>query len=175
MQQSPADARSCTERLGFANRAPCVILAATGAHFSSPPIGARRALHVRIDPRPLPSNLRPGFLLGCAQKVAARSMRARLTGMTKPEVMQQINFIQAKCPGCGMWGNMDRTNCNSLCPICLGDLWVCENHPDVPWMTGRECCGGAGMPCVCNTVQPPAWPPGTVTVWDINSNTGAVH
>lgn len=47
------------------------------------------------------------------------------------------------------------------CEICLGELWVCENHPEMPWGEGEECCGGAGMPCPCNTERPPRMPPGT--------------
>lgn len=44
---------------------------------------------------------------------------------------------------------------NSECPICGGDGWVCENHPDKPWEGAdvparfRCSCGGAGMPCRC--------------------------
>jgi hypothetical protein len=36
------------------------------------------------------------------------------------------------------------------CKLCKGAGWVCENHLDVPWVNGNECCGGAGAPCVCN-------------------------
>lgn len=41
----------------------------------------------------------------------------------------------------------------SQCATCHGELWVCENHPAVPWNAGDPpCCGGAGMPCpACNT------------------------
>lgn len=38
----------------------------------------------------------------------------------------------------------------ALCANCDGEGWVCENHPEVPWGEGDGCCGGAGMPCVCN-------------------------
>ena len=38
------------------------------------------------------------------------------------------------------------------CEICNGEGWVCENHSDKPWLEG-ECCGGAGMPCVCNPLH----------------------
>ena len=44
------------------------------------------------------------------------------------------------------------------CERCNDTGWVCENHP------GREAhkcpCGGAGMPCECNTADPP---------WDFDS------
>lgn len=34
------------------------------------------------------------------------------------------------------------------CPICEGEMWVCENHHNTPW---SKCdCGGAGCNCVCN-------------------------
>lgn len=42
------------------------------------------------------------------------------------------------------------------CAICENERWVCENHPNIAWpgMTGKEeCCGGAGMPCVCNPLR----------------------
>lgn len=45
-----------------------------------------------------------------------------------------------------------------ICTICEDTGWVCENHPKVAWagITGKkECCGGAGEPCVCNTANPP--------------------
>lgn len=45
---------------------------------------------------------------------------------------------------------------NVECPICGGEGWVCENHPDKPWETGTkyDCqCGGAGMPCRCTNLQ----------------------
>lgn len=39
------------------------------------------------------------------------------------------------------------------CPRCLGEGWVCENHPTRPadGFTGADdCdCGASGMPCVC--------------------------
>ncbi|MBR0871222.1 hypothetical protein JQ633_12695 [Bradyrhizobium tropiciagri] len=39
-----------------------------------------------------------------------------------------------------------------FCARCDNTRWVCENHPDVPWLGNRACsCGGAGAPCpVCN-------------------------
>ena len=40
-----------------------------------------------------------------------------------------------------------------LCANCDGEGWVCENHPEVPWLDGDECCGGAGCPCVCNPLH----------------------
>lgn len=41
------------------------------------------------------------------------------------------------------------------CANCDNEGWVCENHPEVPWGDGDGCCGGAGMPCKCNTSNPP--------------------
>jgi len=43
----------------------------------------------------------------------------------------------------------------SPCANCDGEGWVCEDHPEVPWANGKGCCGGAGMPCVCNQTYPP--------------------
>ncbi len=37
------------------------------------------------------------------------------------------------------------------CPICRDEEWVCEDHPDKPWLGG--CCGGAGMPCTCSPMH----------------------
>ena len=37
------------------------------------------------------------------------------------------------------------------CPICHDEQWVCEDHPDKPWLGG--CCGGAGMPCTCSPMH----------------------
>lgn len=52
------------------------------------------------------------------------------------------------------------------CKICQGQLWVCENHPDVPWDDGKqECCGGAGMPCECNRNGQPKLSPGSKVVF----------
>lgn len=44
---------------------------------------------------------------------------------------------------------------NISCANCDNQGWVCENHPEVPWNDGEGCCGGAGMPCKCNTSNPP--------------------
>jgi hypothetical protein len=41
------------------------------------------------------------------------------------------------------------------CEICGGEGWVCEDHPFVSWDEGQGCCGGAGVPCPCNTSDPP--------------------
>jgi len=41
------------------------------------------------------------------------------------------------------------------CANCDGEGWVCEDHPEVPWGDGHQCCGGAGMPCKCNDAEPP--------------------
>ena len=47
------------------------------------------------------------------------------------------------------------------CLKCNDSGWVCENHPNKPFehktlfrLFIREC-GGAGMPCTCNTHNPP--------------------
>ena len=37
----------------------------------------------------------------------------------------------------------------SICADCDGEGLVCEYHPEVPWMGGEGCCGGAGMQCKC--------------------------
>lgn len=43
-----------------------------------------------------------------------------------------------------------------ICGICKGEGWVCENHENIAWNYGDGClCGGAGMPCKCNTSNPP--------------------
>lgn len=40
------------------------------------------------------------------------------------------------------------------CEFCKGNGWVCENHPEISWDGGNSlCCGGAGMPCVCNELS----------------------
>lgn len=49
------------------------------------------------------------------------------------------------------------------CPTCVGERWVCENHPLLPWSEeGCEC--GAGEPCpMCNPCSrdvPPQMPEG---------------
>jgi len=42
------------------------------------------------------------------------------------------------------------------CHTCNGEGWVCENHPNEKWNYGEpDCCDGAGMPCKCNTSEPP--------------------
>lgn len=42
------------------------------------------------------------------------------------------------------------------CQICHGEGWVCENHENHKWNYGDpSCCGGAGMPCKCNSSSPP--------------------
>lgn len=44
------------------------------------------------------------------------------------------------------------------CPVCKGEGWVCENHPNEPWNEGDpECCGGAGAPCECNSLNTNYW------------------
>jgi hypothetical protein len=41
------------------------------------------------------------------------------------------------------------------CARCDNCRWVCENHPDKPWLGDRACsCGGAGAPCpICNATD----------------------
>lgn len=34
------------------------------------------------------------------------------------------------------------------CCICMGEGWVCEQHPQLPWP--HDLCDGPGMPCRCN-------------------------
>jgi len=34
------------------------------------------------------------------------------------------------------------------CPLCQGELWLCEEHPDKPWP--HDDCPGPGFACVCN-------------------------
>lgn len=48
---------------------------------------------------------------------------------------------------------------SNACFRCRDEGWVCENHPNSPWLEGTAtCCEGgcgAGMPCVCNKEIPP--------------------
>lgn len=46
------------------------------------------------------------------------------------------------------------TRGNVECPICRGEGWVCENHPNKVWGAGYEngCECGAGMPCRCTPI-----------------------
>jgi hypothetical protein len=58
------------------------------------------------------------------------------------------------------------------CPQCDGQRWVCEIHPDQPWIGDRACqCGGAGMPCpACNSSDGlivPEMPPGFIDEEDV--------
>jgi hypothetical protein len=43
------------------------------------------------------------------------------------------------------------------CPICLGTLWMCENHPTKPYSDTLKggCMCGAGQPCKCNPLAQP--------------------
>ena len=62
-----------------------------------------------------------------------------------------------------------------VCANCDGQLWVCENHPEVPWDGSTDrCCGGAGMPCSCNTSNPPEDLPGSTMICEFN-NTRTYH
>jgi hypothetical protein len=36
------------------------------------------------------------------------------------------------------------------CPLCRGELWVCEAHPLTPF---EDCCGEPGIPCRCNPTE----------------------
>ena len=47
----------------------------------------------------------------------------------------------------------DIDNSNPRCANCTGEGWVCEDHPEVPWLDGDGCCMGAGMPCSCNPLS----------------------
>ncbi len=51
---------------------------------------------------------------------------------------------------------------------CKGQMWVCENHQDLPWDGPDSCgCGAAAAPCPeCNSLEPPSIGPGFVTVMD---------
>ena len=45
---------------------------------------------------------------------------------------------------------------NVECPLCGGDAWVCEAHPNLPWENGSESqcrCGAPGMPCRCTGMR----------------------
>jgi hypothetical protein len=62
---------------------------------------------------------------------------------------------------------------STVCSVCGGSLWVCEDHIDKPWgeESDREdaChCGGAGVPCpACNPSDqdnPPKMPKGYATL-----------
>ena len=48
------------------------------------------------------------------------------------------------------------------CFRCDDTRWVCEAHPDQPWLGARVCyCGAPGDPCLdCNTTKPPSMPSG---------------
>jgi hypothetical protein len=64
-------------------------------------------------------------------------------------------------------GAFDGNAMSSKCPQCESQLWVCENHPERPWIGKHACnCGAAGIPCpVCNPCDdetPPELPPGFV-------------
>jgi hypothetical protein len=39
------------------------------------------------------------------------------------------------------------------CIICKDTTWVCEDHINVSWENGDECCGGAGAPCYCSSMH----------------------
>ena len=56
-----------------------------------------------------------------------------------------------------------------ICPTCLDEGWVCENHQDKPW-TPAGCRCGAGAPCpACNPYDKetlPRMPEGTRLIID---------
>ena len=60
-----------------------------------------------------------------------------------------------------------------VCANCDGEGWVCENHPEVPWLDGDGCCGGAGAPCSCNPDG--EFPPGTTVICDLKSGGELYH
>lgn len=35
------------------------------------------------------------------------------------------------------------------CSVCKGELWICEEHPELPWP--HDDCAGPGMPCRCSS------------------------
>jgi hypothetical protein len=41
------------------------------------------------------------------------------------------------------------------CPLCLDELWVCEDHPAKPFQ--HDDCGGIGWACVCNPGREMRW------------------
>jgi hypothetical protein len=57
-------------------------------------------------------------------------------------------------------GQAPNTSMSEPCSICGGALWVCEAHPEVPWIDGKACCGEPGIPCQCNPDE--RMPPGFV-------------
>lgn len=57
------------------------------------------------------------------------------------------------------------------CPDCKGELWVCENHPNMPWRRPNGCMCGAGAPCKCNPSGPNQMlrnPPGWKTLCEVD-------
>lgn len=38
---------------------------------------------------------------------------------------------------------------NKDCQICVGEGWLCEQHPDLPFPHDKDC-SGPGIPCRCN-------------------------
>jgi len=43
------------------------------------------------------------------------------------------------------------------CHRCVGERWICEAHPQLPWPHGD--CAGPGEPCpICNTAERPEMP-----------------
>jgi hypothetical protein len=48
------------------------------------------------------------------------------------------------------------------CTRCQNELWICEQHPELPWP--HDDCHGPGEPCpVCNVSNPPRSPAGFVS------------
>jgi len=58
---------------------------------------------------------------------------------------------------------VERDKLEHTCSLCDGGGWVCEEHPDQPWLGPHACtCGAAGAPCPhCNGADdPPLLPKG---------------
>jgi hypothetical protein len=77
--------------------------------------------------------------------------------------------------GCRVWTRIGMAIRNlsepkPVSPACRDHKWVCENHPDKPWHGANHhteaCDCGAGMPCACNTSNPPKMPDGRRTLFD---------
>jgi hypothetical protein len=47
------------------------------------------------------------------------------------------------------------------CTICKGELWVCSEHPELPFLhpvDGPELtCAGPGVACICNPQHEVMW------------------
>ena len=46
----------------------------------------------------------------------------------------------------------------AICPVCLGERWLCQDHPDNTWP--HDDCAAPGRPCPsCNTSEQPEFGP----------------